>query len=274
VDRARGRRSGAWDRRQGRVPAGAGGREHGPAARRSGRASRRNRRRRDRGPDSVVEIPSRGEHDHRDLGLGSDPAQQLEAIAVGEPDVEDDKLRDNAPNGLEPARGVGGRNDRDALVPQSELDEVDDPRLVIDDQDRRRFRRRLRGIDRHGAIGPRPTASRNHPAVIPCAASTTGARTDLLAPRPAALRLEHQMGLRGAGEAPLGDGAGVPGSRRGAGHAQASPRRARIGWIALDRRVRRARRAPIVPVCCFTNNARGRVGRAGEQRRRQPRRCR
>ena len=62
----------------------------------------------------------------------------------------------------------------------------------------------------------------------------------------------------GTGEAPLGDGAGAPGSRTGAGHAQglaASGANRRSTW---SQAVRSPRVDPIRTVWCFTNNAPGR----------------
>ncbi len=76
-----------------------------------------------------------GDHDHADLGpLGLDAAEQLDAVDVGHPDVEQDERRMLARDQLHHAGGVAGVEHAKALVTQNSTERRPNPLLIIHHQ--------------------------------------------------------------------------------------------------------------------------------------------
>ena len=73
--------------------------------------------------------------DHADLGpLGLDAAEQLDAVDVGHPDVEQDQRRILARNQVHHAGGVAGVEHAKALVTQNSPQRRPNPLLIIHHQ--------------------------------------------------------------------------------------------------------------------------------------------
>src|SRR5437867_296405 len=146
----------------------------------------------------LVQCPS-GHEDARDVLQGGhvlQPPEDLEAIDPRHHDVEDDQvgdvLRDN-PGDLLPA---GRRIDLEALESEVDLEQPDDDRIVVDDQDPRlgptlhegRIAKALpqtstsdpppEGVARLGDAGPRSSADRAPASGAGCAGSSPAEGTD------------------------------------------------------------------------------------------------
>ena len=89
--------------------------------------------------DSIVQIAAGGQDDDGNIALQPDRPKEIEAVRVGQPEIEDHEVRTDALDGLESRRRAADRDHREALVPETELHEVDDPWLVVDEHhDRQR----------------------------------------------------------------------------------------------------------------------------------------
>ena len=78
---------------------------------------------------------ARRQEDDRHLGAaGAELARDLEALHVGEHHVEHHQIRAERVDGRERVVPVDGRRDREALEAQRHRDDVDDVRLVVDDE--------------------------------------------------------------------------------------------------------------------------------------------
>ena len=89
-------------------------------------------------PDDLVDVlVASGQHQDRDVGVLADALADLDAVEVGQHQVEHDQRR--LLRGGERERLAAGRGRRDgvARVLQIERDERRDRALVLDDQDRR-----------------------------------------------------------------------------------------------------------------------------------------
>ena len=79
---------------------------------------------------------ARGEEDHRDeVARGAQPAADLEAVDVGEHDVEDDEVGRGARRRVERVAAAGRRRDAVAHVAERGGEQVGDRGLVVDDED-------------------------------------------------------------------------------------------------------------------------------------------
>jgi hypothetical protein len=81
------------------------------------------------------------------LPIATDPRLQLEAVSVGEHDVEHDQVGREIANRRERLRPVSCRAHLEALVAQGDRNELDDVPLVVDNQNPG-----LRGINAHPHI--------------------------------------------------------------------------------------------------------------------------
>src|SRR5205085_812733 len=75
-----------------------------------------------------------GEEDDRDLAVAADLAQEPEAIFAGEHDVEKNEVgRRGGELGLRPG-GIRSRIDAEAIFLQTAREEVQDCRVIVDDE--------------------------------------------------------------------------------------------------------------------------------------------
>ena len=94
--------------------------------------------------DLVLGGVARGEEDDRDLrAAGAEPACDLEALHVGQHDVEHHQLRLERRCGGERLPARRGGLDLEALEAQRHREHVEDVRLVVDDEDAVRCRASL-----------------------------------------------------------------------------------------------------------------------------------
>ena len=86
--------------------------------------------------DAILDLPAGGEHDHRQRRLGVvDQLEHLEAAASRQHHVEHDEV-DCVPERLVGAGGAVERGvDLEAMRAEPAFQEVDDSRLVLDDED-------------------------------------------------------------------------------------------------------------------------------------------
>ena len=86
--------------------------------------------------DLVLKRVTGGEEEHRDPEpVVAQAPGDLEAVEVGEHDVEHDQVGRPFLGRLEGAAAVGGLLDVEPLIAQRGRDRVDDRRFVVDDQD-------------------------------------------------------------------------------------------------------------------------------------------
>ena len=86
-------------------------------------------------PEHAVDLAvAGGEEDHGDRRRLPKPAAHLEAVDVGEPDVEHDEARPVLADRLDAVLAGGGLHDPEALAAEVELDQVGDVGLVVDDE--------------------------------------------------------------------------------------------------------------------------------------------
>ena len=86
--------------------------------------------------DAVLDGVLGGEEQHRHLGaLAAHPAQHLEAVEVGQHDVEDHGVRPELARRAHGGRAVGRGPHLPALVPQRHREQLREGGLVVDDQD-------------------------------------------------------------------------------------------------------------------------------------------
>ena len=86
--------------------------------------------------DLVLGRITGGEEDDRRPGtLGAEPARDLEALHVGEHHVQDDQVGTELRHLAERIRARSRRFHGEALEAQGHRDDIDDVRLVIDDED-------------------------------------------------------------------------------------------------------------------------------------------
>ena len=91
-------------------------------------------------PEHAVDLAvARGEEDDGDLRRLPQALHHLEAVDVGEPDVEHDEAWPVGADRLEAALAGRRLQHPVALAREIELDEVGDVRFVVDDEDRSSF---------------------------------------------------------------------------------------------------------------------------------------
>ena len=89
-------------------------------------------------PDPILHLAEGGEDDHRELGAGRPQlGQDGVAVELGQQQVEHDQVDGLGERQLEPPAPVGGGAHGESVGPEPPLDEVGDPRLVLDRQDER-----------------------------------------------------------------------------------------------------------------------------------------
>ena len=109
--------------------------------------------------DPVVQLAPGREHHHGHVALGTNAGEEREAVLIRETDVQDHHVRRPLTQRTESFRGGGRRDDGISLLAQADLDEIDDPGLIVDHE-----HERLCVVDLHGAIGCRPGVSATPPS--------------------------------------------------------------------------------------------------------------
>ncbi len=100
--------------------------------------------------DPMLELSARRENDHGQPLLGDMQLRQhREAAAAGQHHVEYDEVDGLAQRLLDPGHPVGRRVHVEPVRAQATLEEVDDPRLILDHQDQA-----ARGRAHRAIIGP------------------------------------------------------------------------------------------------------------------------
>ena len=113
--------------------------------------------------DAILDLSARGQHDHRHARLGAAHRfEHLQAVATGQHQVEHDRVEVVAQRQALARDAVAGRLDREAGRLKAASHEVDDARLVLDQQDPRA--REPPAGDRAGWPGPPPARARALPA--------------------------------------------------------------------------------------------------------------
>ena len=86
--------------------------------------------------DPILDLPARGEHDHRQFGtLSVNTAQHVHPAQPRQHQVEDHQVDVGFQRTVEPGLAVARGGHIEPLAPKAPLDEVDDPRLVLNHQD-------------------------------------------------------------------------------------------------------------------------------------------
>ena len=87
---------------------------------------------------------ARGQHDHRHRREGPQPPAHLEPVDAGQHQIEDQQIGGSADRQLERRGAVAHRLDAEAVPAQVSLDDVDDRRVIVREEDRCADRARLR----------------------------------------------------------------------------------------------------------------------------------
>ena len=86
--------------------------------------------------DPVLDLAAGGQHDHRQLGpLCVNAAQNLHPAQPRQHQIEHDELDVGFQRTVEPGLAVACGDHLEPVASQAPLDEVDDPRLVLNHQD-------------------------------------------------------------------------------------------------------------------------------------------
>ncbi len=99
--------------------------------------------------DPILCLRAGGQHQDRDVAVGSQAAADLDPVEPGKTEIEDDQVGDESGGGVERVDPVGGGADFVALVAERAAQDVGDLDVVLDEEDAATRHLRVGYVHRH-----------------------------------------------------------------------------------------------------------------------------